>query len=290
MLGANCLAALFLHRHPATDAHVAALEAIAEAGYAATEISHPGLLLLRSAPPLRSHADRLGLTVSAVHAPPMRRDLTLARQQHAALLAAELGAPLLVVHVSSLRFASAVPTVRAAARDLDLRRLDALVAICQPLRITLGLENGKTPAHADYLLSLLDALDGTENSNPLQATANPGKPVTSSHHHIITSSSPAGLVFDSGHAALRDGDPVDVARRMLPRLLHTHLHDNHGVRDEHRVPGEGIIDWPDLLRCLSEGRYSGARLLELHPQREATAEQWRRDLVRGRKLLSTEGR
>jgi sugar phosphate isomerase/epimerase len=290
MLGANCLAALFLRDHLPLDAHCAALDRVADADFDVTEISHPALLPLRSAPSVRTHADHLGLAVCAVHAPPMRRDPTLARQRSAALLAAELGARVLVVHVSSLRFASPDPTVRAAARDRDLRRLEELADFCQPLGVTLGLENGKRPDHADYLLSLLAALDGSEIRAPEEEVVNHADPIRSSGYQVIRSSSPAGLVFDAGHAALRGGDPLAVARRMLPRLLHTHLHDNHGARDEHLVPGVGAIQWPALLQLIDTSGYSGARLIELHPQQVGSVAQWERDLARAQRLLSREGR
>jgi sugar phosphate isomerase/epimerase len=258
MLGANCLVTAFLDGRTLLDAHRTTLEALAVARFSVTEISQPGLLPHRDATIVRDHAEQLGVEIRAVHAPPMRRDPTLARQRAAARLAAELGASVLVVHVSSLRFASPHPAVRTEARERDLRCLDTLAAICQPLGLTLGLENGKHPAHSAYLLTLLEAL---------------------------TPSPPAGLVFDAGHAAL-GGDPVTVAQAMQPRLVHTHLHDNHGARDEHLAPGDGRIDWPTLLDCLSSGSYTGPLLLELRPRRGASAADWQQELARGRKVLS----
>src|SRR6266571_1594967 len=147
-LGANCLAALFLQRYTTIDAHCAALDAVAVAGFGVTEISHPRLLPLQEAPLVRRHAEEIGLVIRAVHTPPMRRDSTLARQRETAALAAELGAAILIVHASSLRFASPDPTVRARARERDLRQLEALAAFSTPLGLTLGLENGKHPRHA----------------------------------------------------------------------------------------------------------------------------------------------
>jgi sugar phosphate isomerase/epimerase len=205
----------------------------------------------------------------------MRRDPALALQESAAELAAELGAPLLVVHVSSIRFASPHAAVRESARQRDLQRLDTLLSICSPMAVRLGLENGYRPGHPDYLLSLLATLEGTGEIRPA-TSAGPS----------LSPSLPAGLVFDSGHAALRGGDPVRVARTMLPRLLHTHLHDNGGIHDEHWAPGEGIIDWPALLDALRQGGYTGAFLLELRPRRGWHAERWADELALGHRVLS----
>src|SRR5438445_398373 len=78
------------------------------------------------------------------------------------------------------------------------------------------------------------------------------------------------------------------ARSMLPRLIHTHLHDNHGIRDEHLVPGEGIVDWPALLGVLRRGGYTGARLLELAPRDGFRRERWEDELALGHRVLSSE--
>jgi sugar phosphate isomerase/epimerase len=282
-LGANCLAGLFLEGRSVVDAHCAALDCLAATGFAATEISSPGLLSIDEAPSVRQHAERVGLSIRAVHAPPMRRDPMLARQRAAAELAAELGASILVVHVSSIRFASPDPAVRASARERDLQRLDSLIQFCSPRGLALGLENGYRPGHPEYLVSLLAALEGPSTvRNPASAAS----PLTLSPPHPLTPSSPVGLVFDSGHAALRGGDAVKVARTMLSRLIHTHLHDNHGALDEHLVPGQGLIDWPALLSELLQGGYAGTCLLELAPRDGRRRERWAHELALGHAILS----
>jgi sugar phosphate isomerase/epimerase len=272
-LGANCLTALYLRCCSTIDALRAALDAVAGAGYSLTEISQPAQLSGSDGPALRRHAERSGLTICAVHAPLMRHDLTLAPQRAAAELAVELGAGILVVHASSLRFCSPDPTIRGMARERDLQRLDTLLRFCVPRGVSLGLENGKHPAHAEYLLSLLAALEGRH----------PDQPVAD---RPIRTSAVVGLVLDSGHAALRGGDPLQIARTMLPRLFHTHLHDNHGERDEHLPPGRGRIDWTALMALLHEGEYAGARMIELRPRRGWRPEQWQQALAEGRRTLN----
>lgn len=283
-LGANCLPTLFLHKNALIDAHCAALDAIAAAGFRLTEISQPALLSRDDAPRVRRHTEASGLAIRAVHAPLIRRDLTLVAQRAAAELAAELGAALLVVHTSSLRFIAPDPAIRAAARERDLHRLEALTRFCEPLGITLGLENGKHPAHPEYLLSLIAQFEGATRQREALITGLPDPPSP------LPPSAPfsaIGLVFDAGHAALRGGDVLQTARAMLPRLVHTHLHDNHGTRDEHLPPGRGQIDWPTLLALLRDSGYTGARLLELRPRPGEQPEQWHEELAEGRAILSS---
>ncbi len=37
---------------------------------------------------------------------------------------------------------------------------------------------------------------------------------------------------------------------MRGRIVTTHLHDNHGEKDEHLLPGEGTIDWDAAVKTL----------------------------------------
>ncbi|HXN24336.1 MAG TPA: sugar phosphate isomerase/epimerase family protein [Candidatus Dormibacteraeota bacterium] len=63
------------------------------------------------------------------------------------------------------------------------------------------------------------------------------------------------LCFDIGHANVEEG-PADerVARSfevMREHVATTHIHDNHGDKDEHLLPYEGSIEWPAALAMLS---------------------------------------
>ena len=66
-----------------------------------------------------------------------------------------------------------------------------------------------------------------------------------------------GVCLDVGHAHLGDGatEALDILAEKVQEL---HLHDNHGVKDEHLWPGAGTIDWDTLWPAL-EGLKSGVR-------------------------------
>ncbi len=53
-------------------------------------------------------------------------------------------------------------------------------------------------------------------------------------------SSQLGFTLDTGHANLY-GTLYELIESFPDRLSFTHLHDNNGIRDEHRIPGNGII-------------------------------------------------
>jgi len=77
-----------------------------------------------------------------------------------------------------------------------------------------------------------------------------------------------GICIDVGHAHLAKDAGRQPIRNYLERyrgqLIHLHLHDNMQDEDDHRLPGEGSIDWPDLLRALGVIGYEGPAVLELH--------------------------
>jgi sugar phosphate isomerase/epimerase len=68
-----------------------------------------------------------------------------------------------------------------------------------------------------------------------------------------------GMTFDFGHA-----NTVGKVCDFLPHIQkadHIHIHDNHGVVDEHLALGDGTIDWKSIGRTLSE-KYKGIIVIE----------------------------
>jgi len=133
------------------------------------------------------------------------------------------------------------PSGRSLATDEDRRRLNAeseLLAGIGEAGVRLALENSQTTGSMEYLLALVEAL-GPEK---------------------------AGVCVDTGHAALGDLGPGRALRMAGERLITTHLHDNHGERDDHMPPGDGIIEWDDVAKALTDIGYAGCVMLELTDQ------------------------
>lgn len=70
------------------------------------------------------------------------------------------------------------------------------------------------------------------------------------------------VCLDTGHTALgRNWHRfLDVAGA---RLVHVHASDNRGHRDDHLPPGDGLIDWREIVRTLHAADYAGWIMLEL---------------------------
>lgn len=71
-----------------------------------------------------------------------------------------------------------------------------------------------------------------------------------------------GICMDVGHARLM-GDVVDAIESCSGHLITTHLHDNRGRRDDHLVPGQGVVDWDATLLAFQKVGYDGPWMFEL---------------------------
>ena len=78
-----------------------------------------------------------------------------------------------------------------------------------------------------------------------------------------------GVVIDTGHQNIVD-NPVDTLRTIGEHLITLHLHDNHGERDEHLLPGRGTVDWNGVVGALNEIDYPGVFMYELSRPEDLT--------------------
>ncbi|WP_094227658.1 sugar phosphate isomerase/epimerase family protein [Methanolobus psychrotolerans] len=69
-----------------------------------------------------------------------------------------------------------------------------------------------------------------------------------------------GMTLDVGHANTM-GLVDEFVEKCLSRIKHMHIHDNHGVYDEHLPLGHGTVDWKKLMGSLSG--YNGRLVTEM---------------------------
>ena len=131
-------------------------------------------------------------------------------------------------------------------RPLVLDALEKLVPEAEKLDIVLALENS------------------FERSNAATEVMYYVNTVNNAHF---------GCCFDSGHANVMASRPGKTQEQYGPHMLHTvwqgkiefcasafdlmapamvtcHLHDNDGFSDQHRMPGDGTVDWKQLSKDL----------------------------------------
>jgi sugar phosphate isomerase/epimerase len=71
-----------------------------------------------------------------------------------------------------------------------------------------------------------------------------------------------GICFDYGHANLM-GDLGEAIETVGGHLWTTHVHDNDGMRDDHRVPFTGRIDWDAAMMETQKIGYDGVLMFEV---------------------------
>jgi sugar phosphate isomerase/epimerase len=72
------------------------------------------------------------------------------------------------------------------------------------------------------------------------------------------------LTLDIGHLHCQGEGPSDeIIHRWAPRLVNVHIEDMRAGRHQHLMFGEGDIDFPEVLRALSNAGYAGGVHVEL---------------------------
>lgn len=156
------------------------------------------------------------------------------RQHLAALeLASDIGAAVVVVHPGDLRDARFARDFRSLSQEA----LAELAKRAEELGVTIVVENcGPYHAGIDRTAEDLGALVAAVASRHVMAC------------------------LDTGHGAL-NGNTADLMRVLGDRIVHLHVHDNHGQRDEHLPVGRGTIDFSVLAPLLS--RFDGMAIAEV---------------------------
>jgi sugar phosphate isomerase/epimerase len=76
-----------------------------------------------------------------------------------------------------------------------------------------------------------------------------------------------GVCLDLGHAHLEPG-VEDAIETLNPLIRSVHVHDNHGMKDEHLWPGEGTIDFRRAMELLRTAPQLPALVLEIEGDAE----------------------
>lgn len=213
-----------------------------------------------------------GLALHAIHAPvttgpagggaafalsnastdPERRSLALREIEAAIGVAREIPTSCLVVHVGVPRqWAGPGDNDRDAAR----RSLEAIHALAAPLGVRVAAE--VMPNELSTAAGLVEWIEGDLDLDGV------------------------GVCLDYGHAFLM-GDLVDAIEVVGGHLVTTHIHDNHGRRDDHLVPFEGAIDWAQALAATQKVGYDGRFVFELATTADAAAALARASAARAR--------
>lgn len=210
-----------------------------------------------------------GLSIWGAHAPfgavwdldtwdESRRPAMLEEQSQAIAVAAELGSRSITFHVGGNPPNATLPQLR----DFTRASLEKLLPAAEENGIILCIENAMEPPSApDELLAFRAEFD-----SPF-----------------------LGFTYDSGHANVMSGDhgrkdperyyksfksawngnivfEDQALEKMAPHIVAVHLHDNNGYNDEHKLVGDGNIDWNYTMHVL---KHDCPRLISLENENNA---------------------
>ena len=236
----------------------ALLAGISQASISSIEIyCAPQHFSYREPQAVRELADALGeyhLEVHALHSP-TERDLAPGR---------ESGVPISISDPERIRRIDAVDEVKRALE----------VAERIPFRYLIQhLGHGRQsadPRKLDAAFSSLEQLSVFAKARGVtialeNTTDELGAPASLQHFIADTHLHDLRLCFDTGHAHIEDEVEVSFDA-MRERVATTHIHDNHGEKDEHLLPYEGTIDWDAALAAIATAPQPVVFVLELAEQ------------------------
>jgi len=223
------------------------LAQVRDAGFQAVEIfatrSHFDYATKAEVQAIAHALTDLRLQVSSLHAP-TSRDVSVNR---------EGGVPLSVTEVERVR--------RVEAMDELKRVIDVAEDLAFP-RMVLhmgGSREAADPRKRDAAFSTLEHLVLHARHAGVticleNTTSEMGEPAYLRSFVEETRLTGLRFNFDIGHAHLSDGDEAGrIARSLEPLkdlVASTHIHDNHGEKDEHLPPYDGTIDWAEAMKLL----------------------------------------
>jgi sugar phosphate isomerase/epimerase len=73
-----------------------------------------------------------------------------------------------------------------------------------------------------------------------------------------------GVNFDPCYLAVAGIDPVGFAERFGERIRHAHLKDHRGryPKFDHKIPGQGELDYVSVVKALAKAKFQGALAIE----------------------------
>src|SRR5580704_14336860 len=220
---------------------------IAEAGFQAVEIfgtrGHFDYTTKQEVQAMASALSQQALALASLHAP-TSRDLSATR---------EGGTPLSITEVERVRRIEAMDELKRVidvAEDLPFSRLILHMG---------GSRETADPRKRDAAFSSLEHLVLHAHHRGVtisveNTTSEMGDPAYL--RAFVDETRLAGLRFnfDIGHAHLADGPEAERVEKAFAPLrelvISTHIHDNHGEKDEHLPPYDGSIDWESAVKIL----------------------------------------
>lgn len=172
-----------------------------------------------------------------------------------------------------LMFCHESESVRNKAVERILQHIDLSTKLGNP-NVTIGLARGKGSQEKDVLNKQLEyaanciercAMYGNEKNVVINL-----EPINRYETYMLNSCSETieiikkvnypnvGLLYDTFHSNIEDADMIETIQKFGKNIVHVHFADSN-----RRVPGEGHINYPEIVSMLKHVGYSGFVSLEV---------------------------
>lgn len=209
---------------------------VAEAGFSHLSLggreSHSAHLSTAGRQRLKELLRQHFLSIDTIHGPQADQSDSAERLTAVAQAAADLSAPVVVMHASSWDFPGEQLPQRLEA---VLKTCAVLERVAQQAGVSFALENVMPGPATDIVPQALEKL------NPKYF----------------------GFCYDASHDQIGGPKPFDLLEGLKERLLAVHLSDRIREFVDHVPPGEGFIDWTALTATLRTSPFKGPLLFEI---------------------------
>ena len=217
----------------------------------ATIVSSPSMMEV-----FAQETSQAGLTFVDAHAPfgayldlgnPKKeyQDYVVARHKLHIDIACQFNIKTITIHLGGMKFDHFVFEEYKVAAT---RALEAILEYAEQKNIIVCIEN------VWYPVSSIDMLLYLKDKFPTDCL---GFCFDAGHANIMATKNANTLAPSraiEAYQQIRQPVPWDdeILDKMLFNIVNCHLHDNHGLQDEHKLPGHGNINWKTLLAKLSK--------------------------------------
>lgn len=159
-------------------------------------------------------------------------------------LAKDLGGPMVVVHPAAWN---------PGMRSMSLPEVEASSAARWPHCESFMRDLAEVGEH----LGVVYLIENQPFNCPL------GHDPAEMARRVLALNSPwVRMCLDTGHAHITT-DVIAATRAAAPAIAYLHIHDNDRTQDDHRMPGDGTIDWARFAGVLRETGLQAPRMLEV---------------------------
>lgn len=185
------------------------------------------------------HAPWAGINIATIS--PVLRRAVLKRLRQSLILSGQLGCRLWLFHPG---FRSGLNRFYPQKDwQLNLDSVKNLLKLAKQEEVTIAIENMPEPFPA-----LMKSVDDFHRF----------------YHDLNTE---IDMVLDVAHANLNN-QIIDFIEQFSEKIIHMHLSDNQGARDQHLGIGHGKLDWKRFAKAVKKSQYDKLLMIEStdHPQ------------------------